>query len=579
MILRHHVPFLCLCFVTALGGSVGCAPTRTGQLGMMFLPPTPPASPTSSPAPEPVEAVPALYAKASPNLLAAIKPVAYIPPALDRRVERAEERFQSGKRLYQQGDLDGARREFDKAVDLLLMASVQPSADRHVVDRKMDELIAAIYRYDVEGLGSGEKLDRPGFDKAPLEDVLDLTFPVDPKLKPKVKDEIVATASQLPLQVNDSVLSYINFFNSDRGRRTLISGLRRAGKYKPMILRILAEEGVPQELIYLAQAESGFLPRAVSRAAASGMWQFVRERGNQYGLRQTAYTDERYDPEKATRAAARHLRDLYQQFGDWHLAIAAYNCGPGCVDRAVQRTGYADYWQLRARGAVPKETTNYVPIIVAMTIMAKNAKDYGLEDIDSEPPLEYENISLTAPVSLSLIADLSEHPLTELQELNPALLGQIAPGGYELHVPKGAQSAVMIALNTIPEGRRTSIRAHRMAAGESLSSVARQFNTSSSSLQAVNNFAEEPAAGELVLIPSVYSAPRTTATKSTAPARGYVRHGYTPRATRAPVTAGKTLSKAKTASPAKVVLAARATTSAVAHRGRTYATASLHHVR
>ena len=188
--------------------------------------------------------------------------------------------------------------------------------------------------------------------------------------------------SQLPLQMTDAVLSYINYFNSDRGRKTLLFGLKRAGRYKPMIQRILAEEGVPQELIYLAQAESGFLPRAVSNKAAVGMWQFIQWRGRQYGLNQTAYTDDRLDPEKATRSAARHLRDLYEKFGDWYLAIAGYNCGDGCVEKAVQRTGYADFWELRARNAIPKETTNYVPIIVAMTIMHKNAKDYDLEDIE-----------------------------------------------------------------------------------------------------------------------------------------------------------------------------------------------------
>ena len=127
------------------------------------------------------------------------------------------------------------------------------------------------------------------------------------------------------------------------------------------------------------------------------MWQFIQWRGRQYGLNQTAYTDDRLDPEKATRSAARHLRDLYEKFGDWYLAIAGYNCGDGCVEKAVQRTGYADFWDLRARNAIPKETTNYVPIILAMTIMHKNAKDYGLEDIEIDPPLTYETIELEAP--------------------------------------------------------------------------------------------------------------------------------------------------------------------------------------
>src|SRR5437764_9724710 len=132
-----------------------------------------------------------------------------------------------------------------------------------------------------------------------------------------------------------------------------------------MIRRIFDQEGVPQELIHLAQAESGFLARAKSRKAAVGMWQFLAWRGREYGLDQTAYSDDRLDPEKATQAAARHLHDLYNEFGDWYLAMAAYNCGPGCVERAVQRTGYADFWELRAHNALPRETQNYVPLILA----------------------------------------------------------------------------------------------------------------------------------------------------------------------------------------------------------------------
>ena len=138
------------------------------------------------------------------------------------------------------------------------------------------------------------------------------------------------------------------------------------------------------------------------------MWQFVKFRGNQYGLAQTASSDDRFDPEKATRAAARHLKDLYTEFGDWYLAIAAYNCGPGCVEKAVERTGYADYWELRARHAIPAETTNYVPIILAMTIMAKNAPEYGLDQVVPEQPWQFDTVRLTAPTNLALISDLTD---------------------------------------------------------------------------------------------------------------------------------------------------------------------------
>jgi membrane-bound lytic murein transglycosylase D len=216
---------------------------------------------------------------------------------------------------------------------------------------------------------------------------------------------------------------------------------------------------VPQELIYLAQAESGFLPRAVSNKSATGMWQFVQFRGREYGLNQTAYSDDRLDPEKATRSAARHLRDLYKEFGDWYLAIAGYNCGPGAIEKAVERTGYADYWELRNRNVIPKETSNYVPIILAMTIMMKNARDYDLEHIDLDPALEYDSTTFASPMNIALIADLAERPVSDLRELNPALLGNVAPSGFEVHIPKGSRDTIMAELQNVPESKRAFPRA------------------------------------------------------------------------------------------------------------------------
>jgi membrane-bound lytic murein transglycosylase D len=266
---------------------------------------------------------------------------------------------------------------------------------------------------------------------------------------------------------------------------------------------VLDEEGVPPELIHLAQAESGFMPRAMSRAAAGGMWQFLSDRGRQYGLNRTAYIDERMDPEKATRAAARHLRDLFDEFGDWYLAIAAYNCGPGNVEKAVERTGYADFWELRRRGTLPAETTNYVPIIVAMAIMQKNAAEYGIDEVQPDPPLEYDTVEIAAPTSLALISDVTDTPLPELLDLNPALLKNVAPAGYALHAPKGAGNQLMTALQLIPEDRRDSWRMHRVSAGETVPSIAKQYGTDAESVMAVNKLESSDAQeGDRLLIPA-----------------------------------------------------------------------------
>ncbi len=207
-----------------------------------------------------------------------------------------------------------------------------------------------------------------------------------------------------------------------------------------MIQKIFAEQGVPEELIYLAQAESGFLPRAISNKQAVGMWQFIAGTGANYDLIRTSNFDERFDPEKATRAAAKYLKDLYARYGDWYLAMAAYNCGAGAVDRAVERTGYADYWELLKRHALPKETSSYVPIIVAMTIMAKNPLDYGLQSVDLDSPVDYDSIQVSAPTNLNLVADATMQPLSVIRELNPSLaesrwLRRVS----RLHVPKGLE--------------------------------------------------------------------------------------------------------------------------------------------
>jgi membrane-bound lytic murein transglycosylase D len=429
-----------------------------------------------------------------------LKELAPQPSRFDARLDRAEDRFLTGKRLYLSGDKEGARREFDRAVDLIL-ASREASDDRRL-NKRFEDLIEQIYRYDIEGLGPGVTAE-VAYDKAPIDEIIELTFPIDPRLKNKLKEEVAATVSQLPLELNDSVLSFVNYFSSDRGRRTLIAGLRRAGRYKPMIQRILDEEGVPQELIFLAQAESGFLPRAVSRKKAVGMWQFVKARGNEYGLKQTAYTDDRLDPEKATRAAARHLRDLYLRHGDWYLALAAYNCGPGCVDRAVQRTGYADFWELRARNAIPRETTNYIPIIVAMTIMMKNAADYGIDDITVDPPLEYETLEIEAGTNLDLVAVAADRPATEVREMNPSLLKNVAPTGFQLRVPKGSAATVAAALELVPAARRAAWRLHRAQDGDTLASIARQYRTQVAALASANGPSlVEPEPGDLVVVPT-----------------------------------------------------------------------------
>ena len=530
----------------------GCSATQPPQKFLRsFLPPTPRAVPVDVSAIEQPTVEPSPLANSVPGLDNVATGAAGVKRS-DSLLDRAQRHFEQGRKFIQTNETEQARSEFDTAIDLMLEASQNPS-DRQRYESKLEEMVDAIHRYDLEGLGIAAPADEPQFEKAPLEDILTLTFPVDPSIKNKVLEEVQATVSQLPLSTNDSVLGYIHYF-SGRGRNTLIAGLQRAGRYRPMIQRILDEEGLPPELIHLAQAESGFLPRAVSRKAAAGMWQFVAWRGNEYGLAQSRYADDRLDPEKATRAAARHLRDLYQRFGDWYLAIAAYNCGPGNVERAVERTGFADFWELRSRRVLPIETTNYVPIILAMTIMAKNATAYGLEGVLPETPVDYDTVPITHPTQLALISDLTDIPLSQLAALNPALLRSPIQTGYTLRVPKGMAGSLVASLDLVPPERRASWRLHKVEAGETVATIGKRYHTAPATILAANHLNQEsPVAGDRLLIPVAYQEPAPAKSAAKRPAAKRASNHRASHTT----TPARRVSSTVRKSPDQVTLAAR----------------------
>jgi membrane-bound lytic murein transglycosylase D len=535
------VLLLSMLLAAAVLGLTSCASARPDPVRMSFLPDVPyPASPPKLLA-EPPQVEPSAYPQQITALLN--QPIHLLPhpePQL-ALLSRAEMLFEGGKLHYEAGEMAAARRDFNRAIDTLLSAP-DGLPGRQSLDEKLAELVEAIYSYDVSALGAGELSEEPVYERSPLEDIPELTFPVDPKQRNKVVEELRATVSQLPLDVNDQVLRYINYFSTGRGRRVLAKGLERMGRYRPLIQRILDEEGVPQELIHLAQAESAFSPRAVSRKRATGMWQFMLSRGREYGLSRTRSVDERLDPEKATRAAARHLRDLYTEFGDWYLAMAAYNSGPRTVERAIERTGYADFWELSNRNVLPKETANYVPIILAMTILAKNPADYGLDSVESDSPLEYSTVELESPTHLALVADLTECALSEIRDLNPALLRLIAPAHYLLRVPKGTMATVVSALEMIPPSERDTWRVHRVGEGETLSVIARLYRVSAKRISEVNHLDREgPETGNFLLIPKGYSSSRSVRSVKS-------KSSATPRKT----TSKKSSSKTKAVSKSSV---------------------------
>jgi membrane-bound lytic murein transglycosylase D len=428
----------------------------------------------------------------------------------DDRLKKADTHLHNGRDFYFKGNLTGAHREFDAAVDVLLNAP-ESLPDHARIERHLEQICDLIYRFDVEKLGAGQAAaTEESFDKAPIDEISHMTFPVDEAMAAKLKGELNRTPSAIPLELSDPVLSFVHYFSTDRGRSILLAGLRRSGRYRPLIQKIFAEEGVPEELIYLAQAESGFLPRAISNKKAVGMWQFIAGTGADYDLVRTTTFDERFDPEKATRAAAKYLKDLYARYGDWYLAMAAYNCGAGAVDRAVERTGYADYWELLKRRALPKETSSYVPIIVAMTIMAKNPLDYGLQNVDLDSPTEYDSIQVSAPTNLNLVADATMQPLSVIRELNPSLLKQVAPAGFLIHVPKGLSEATQASLEIVPAANRSAWRLHHVETGDTLTALAKTYHLSANSIAAVNPDATSLEKGNVLLIPAVWHEESTS---------------------------------------------------------------------
>jgi len=427
-----------------------------------------------------------------------------IPGGIPYLIERVKERFAAGEANYKAGHLAAARRDFDDAVDWMLESGYDPNSDPKLSEL-FHQVTDTIYAYELQAFRAGDGFSEAPAVPAPIDEVAEMTFPVDPKLRARAEEAAKSVSHDLPLTVNDVVASYLNFFQTPRGRAIVETGLRRKGKYDDMIARVLREEGVPQDLIYLAQAESAFQPLALSRAGARGIWQFVQWRGNEYGLKRTWWVDERMDPEKATRAAAQHLRDLYGLFGDWYLAIAAYNCGPGNVQKGVERTGYADFWELYKRNVLPRETKNYVPIILALTLIAKDAAHYGIS-VDPEQELETDVVKPGRAIDLRLVAETIDVDVATLRTLNPSLLRMATPDdpAFILHLPKGTAATFSAEIADIPADKWVSWRRHRVESGETLTSIAKKYRVTPGAIAAANDLEAGTGleAGEKLIIPA-----------------------------------------------------------------------------
>lgn len=279
---------------------------------------------------------------------------------------------------------------------------------------------------------------------------------------------------------NPKVRHFIKYY-SGVGKNRFRMLLARSGRYMPMIAKVLGQEGLPEELGYLALLESEFVVNTTSRNGAVGLWQFIASTARRYNLRIDEWVDERRDPVKSTRAAAAYLKDLHDRFGRWQLVTAAYNAGPANVDKALQQSGAKDFWSIKAKAQLSEETRNFVPKFVAIALIAMEPKKYGFDDIAYEPSLDYEEVEVRRPTTLAALAALAEADVAAVKELNPALLRPTTPpgaAGYRVNLPVGKASVFLARLNEKPPAKDAEpvrVVTHEVKRGETLFSIARFY--------------------------------------------------------------------------------------------------------
>jgi membrane-bound lytic murein transglycosylase D len=452
-------------------------------------------------------------------------------------IDQAESHYKLGELNLKDRNLDAARTEFDKSVDAVLESGMDVRANPKLQNFYL-QLVERIYRMEVptQQLPSQVVVASNAAQQATQADGTQFVaanttndaatpqqatgFLRDQRFEPsnldelskivlteeekKVTDEQVATFEQAKSAIdfgfnsNTLIQQYVNFYQG-RGRGKMETGLRRSGRFMTMARTIFRRVGVPEDIAWLGQVESTWKPNAYSWAAASGLWQFIPSTGSRYGLRQTAWIDERNSFEKATEASARYLKWLHDRYNNWELAMAAYNTGEGNVDRAIARAGTRDFWAIYPY--IAQETRNYVPNILATILIAKNPERYGFRGIRPDAPLSYDVVSVPSATSLQLVASATETSVDYLRSINPELRRDVTPRGesYNLRVPPGRGKAFVALLKRVPADRRESAKVVAVAPGEDLASVAARTGTSVAQLQLWNAGVDLTKGGKLVV--------------------------------------------------------------------------------
>ncbi len=437
-----------------------------------------------------------------------------------RLIEQADRHLESGIGELRQGHLNKAREEFDVAVDVYLTAPGGAYGAPQLADayrRTLD----AIHLREIEALAAGDGFTEPLSEPASIDEVGELAVaeaaPSD-ETRRTAEEAVQAEVNDFPVELNDRTLACIDLYQG-RLRDWFSEALVRGGRYLPDIREVFAAHGIPRDLAYLALVESAFKTNALSRAKAKGVFQFIPATGKRYGLQQDWWVDERGDPEKATRAAAKYLKELYALLGDWNLALAGYNAGESKVLRGISRYGTRDFWELaRTRSAFRRETRNYVPMIHAAIVVAKAPEKYGFSVLP-EAPLAYDSVAVAGPVDLRVIAECLETPLDDVRAFNPELrrLATPATESYRLRVPEGRAAQLSECLGGLPAEKRVQFRTHIVARGQTLSSVAKKYAIRTQDLADANGISTKKAlsTGTQLIIP-IEPRPASTATRTAA---------------------------------------------------------------
>jgi membrane-bound lytic murein transglycosylase D len=448
-------------------------------------------------------------AMTAPAPAAPAPPPAPQPDPVAELIALSTRHFETGQRELQEGHLEAAKAEFNRALEVLLESPVggrtEPSVREH-----FDRLVERISAYEVTALAQGDGFAERQLDPATIDDLLSIsTFEIPAptvETKQAVAADLETTLHDIDIPLNARVLQFVQLF-SGRLKEFLEEGLSRGARYLPMVQDVFRAEGLPMDLAYVPLVESAFKPSALSRAKARGIWQFMRGTALENGLKHDWYIDERAEPLKATRAAAKYLRTLHDMFdGDWHLALASYNGGPGRVQRAIKRSGRKDFWKLSATTKfLPRETRDYVPLVLAAMIIARNPAQYGMNITPIDIP-EYETVTLTSPVDLRRVAEWTNTPVKTIQDLNPELRRWTTPvraTDYELKVPAGTAEMVQAHLTAAEPETLASLNWHTVKKGETLVTIARKLKVNRTDLAEANylSLRSKVAAGQRLIIP------------------------------------------------------------------------------